>query len=199
VAPPPQQGRSRQKPPKGATVVLTGIAGVLGGILVFAIVANVVGTKADKADSPAATFDIGPADDRAKTIAKGGPILFQDLLNRSRDIYVQHLGGDDWRAFEAHAPGAARRCFLEWRAATRDVVDACDGRTFPADGTGLVQYPTRVDQRQHVVVDLRTPATTTIPTTTAPTATTTTTVVVVTEPTGPVSGAPVDEGPLLPS
>ena len=180
-------------------MVLTGIAGVLAGILIFAIVANVVGTKADKADSPAATFDVGPADDRAETIAEGGPILFQDLLNRSRDIYVQHLGGDDWRAFEAHAPGAARRCFLEWRAATRDFVDACDGRTFPADGTGLVQYPTRVDERHHVVVDLRTPATTTLPTTTTTTPTTTTTVASSTGPTAPESGPPLDEVPPLPS
>ena len=145
---------------------------------------------------------MGPADDRARTIAEGGPILFQDLLNRSRDIYVQHLGGDDWRAFEAHAPGAPRRCFLEWRAATREFVDACDGRTFPADGTGLVQYPTRVDERQHVVVDLRTAgATTTLPTTATTTTTpsTTTTVVSGPEPTGPVTSTSVDEAPPLPA
>jgi hypothetical protein len=155
-------------------VILTGIAGVLGGILVFAIVANVVGSGADKTDSAATTFDVGPADKRARTIARGGPILFQDLLNRSRDIYVQHLGGDDWRAFEAHAPGVPRRCFLQWRAPTREFVDACDGRTFPADGTGLVAYPARVDARQHVVVDLRRPADPAPPTTNPPSTTTTT-------------------------
>ena len=157
-------------------MVLTGIAGVLGGILVFAIVANVVGSSADKVDSAATTFDVGPAEQRARTIARGGPILFQDLLNRSRDIYVQHVGGDDWRAFEAHAPGAPRRCFLEWRADARQFVDACDGRTYPADGTGLVAYPTQVDDRQHVVIDLRQPApsTTSTTSTTQPTTTTTT-------------------------
>jgi len=153
-------------------VVLTGIAGVLGGILVFVIVANLVGTGADKPDSAAATFDVGSAEARARTIAAGGPILFQDLLGRSRDIYVQHLGGDDWRAFEAHSPGAPRRCFLEWRASSRELVDACDGRTFPADGTGLLAYPARVDERKHVVVDLRQPVAT--PTTMAPTTTVTT-------------------------
>ncbi len=161
-------------------MVLTGVAGVLGGILIFAIVANLVGSGADQTDSPAATFDVGPAEQRARTVARGGPILFQDLLNRSRDIYVQHLGDVDWRAFEAHAPGAPRRCFLEWRASTRDFVDACDGRTFPADGTGLVHYPTRVDGRGHVVVDLRSPdtaTTTTTSTTVSTTATTTTTTV----------------------
>ncbi len=154
-------------------MVLTGIAGVLGGILVFVIVANLVGSRADQPDSPAATFDVGPAESRARTIAEGGPILFQDLLNRSRDIYVQHLGGDDWRAFEAHAPGAPRRCFLEWQAASRQFVDACDGKVYPADGTGLVAYPARVDERDHVVVDLRSPATTTTPTTSTTTSTST--------------------------
>jgi hypothetical protein len=164
-----------QRTPKGTTVILTGIAGVLGGILVFAIVANLVGSSADKVDSAATTFDVGPADQRARTIARGGPILFQDLLNRSRDIYVQHLGDDDWRAFEAHAPGAARECFLEWRSATREFEDACDGRAFPADGTGLVSYPARVDERQHIVVDLRQPVTATTTTTTTTTTTPTTT------------------------
>lgn len=159
-------------------MVLTGIAGVLGGILVFAVVANLVGSGADSADSPAATFDVGPAESRARTVARGGPILFQDLLGGSRDIYVQHLGGDDWRAFEAHAPGAARRCFLEWRSPTRTFVDGCDGRSFPADGAGLVHYPTRVDERDHVVVDLRTPVTTTTTTTTTPSTTVTTTTTV---------------------
>ncbi len=167
------------------TVVLTGIAGVLGGILVFVIVANLVGSRADNADSPAATFDVGPADDRARTIAEGGPILFQDLLNNSRDIYVQHLGADDWRAFEAHAPGAPRRCFLEWRPARRDFVDGCDGTTFPADGTGLASYPTRVDGRRHVIVDLRTPATTTVPSTSTSTTTPTTSTTPTSEPTAP--------------
>jgi len=156
-------------------VVLTAIAGVLGGILVFAVVANVVGSGADKPDSAAATFDVGPAEERAASIARGGPILFQDLLGGSRDIYVQHLGGDDWRAFEAHSPGAPRRCFLEWRPPSRDFADACDGRRFPADGSGLVAYPARVDEREHVVVDLRQPAASTTTSSTSSTSTSTTT------------------------
>jgi hypothetical protein len=170
-----------QRTPRGTTVILTGIAGVLGGILVFAIVANLVGSSADKVDSAATTFDVGPADQRAETIAEGGPILFQDLLNRSRDIYVQHLGDDEWRAFEAHAPGAPRRCFLEWRAATREFVDGCDGRSFPADGTGLVSYPVRIDENDHVVVDLRQPSPATT-TTSPPTSTTSTTPTTMPEP-----------------
>ena len=171
-------------------MVLTGIAGVLGGILVFVVVANLVGSRAGTTDSPAATFDVGSAESRARTIAQGGPILFQDLLNRSRDIYVQHLGDADWRAFEAHAPGASRQCFLRWRPATRDFVDACDGRTFPADGTGLVQYPARVDGRRHVVVDLRLPA---------PATTTTTTTTATSSSTTPTTTTEVPESPAAPA
>ncbi|HVF14873.1 MAG TPA: hypothetical protein VM942_09760 [Acidimicrobiales bacterium] len=167
--------RPVQRTPKATSVLLTAVAGVLGGILVFAIVANLVGSGADKPDSAAATFDVGPAEERARTIASGGPILFQDLLGSSRDIYVHHLGGDEWRAFEAHSPGAPRRCFLEWRTPAGEFVDACDGRTFPADGAGLVSYAAQVDDRRHVIVDLRQPVSASSSTTTPTTATTTTT------------------------
>ena len=148
---------SPSKRPSGTTVVLTAVAGVIGGILIFVVVVNLVGTSADKPDSAAATFDIGPAEQRARAVAEGGPILFQDLLDRSRDIYVQHLGDDRWIAVEAHSPGAPRRCVLRWEASTRTFVDPCDGRTYPADGTGLVTYPTTVNDRKRVVVDLRAP------------------------------------------
>jgi hypothetical protein len=137
--------------------VLTAVAGVLGGILIFVVVVNLVGTGADKPDSRAATFDVGPADQRARAVAEGGPILFQDLLDRSHDIYVQHLGDADWIAVEAHSPGAPRRCVLRWEPSTRLFVDPCDGSTYPADGTGLVTYPATVNANQRIVVDLRTP------------------------------------------
>jgi hypothetical protein len=152
---PTPKGGSTSKRPSGTTVLLTAVAGVIGGILVFVVVVNLVGTSADEPDSAAATFDVGPAEQRARTVAEGGPILFQDLLDRSRDIYVQHLGDDRWVAVEAHSPGAPRRCVLRWDGSTRTFVDPCDGRTYPADGSGLVTYPTTVNDRKRVVVDLR--------------------------------------------
>lgn len=142
---------------KGAAMVITGIGGVAAGILIFVVVANLVRNTAKPSSLPSATFDVGPAKDRAKTVAEGGPILFQDLLDRSRDIYVQHLGGgnENWRAFDAHAPGAPRRCFLGWDRKAREFVEPCDGRRFPADGTGLVGYKTTVSPKGRVLVDLR--------------------------------------------
>lgn len=156
--PVPREARAR-------AILLTGVAGVLGGILLFVVVANVFGTGADSDESVAATFDIGPADERARTVAEGGPLLFQDPLGRGRDIYVQHLGGDDWQAFEARAPGAGPGCLLQWTPDAQEFVDPCDGRSYPADGAGLVQYPADVDDGERVVIDLRQPSS---PTTAAP-------------------------------
>jgi hypothetical protein len=139
-------------------MVLTGLGGVVAGILIFLVVLALAGPRSAK-QSANASFKVGPATRLAPEIARGGPLLFQDLLNHSRDIYVQNLGGGDWRAFEAHAPGAARSCVLRWRPEDRQFLDPCDGRTYPADGTGLTSFRTQVDKHGLVVVDLRTPLT----------------------------------------
>jgi hypothetical protein len=134
-------------------LVFTGLAGVGAGILVFLVVLALTGSRSSE-QTETATFEVGSAKRLATTVARDGPLLFQDLLNRSRDIYVQHLGGEDWRAFEAHAPGAPRRCVLRWERDERRFVDPCDGRAYPADGSGLTAYPTRVDRRGALIVDL---------------------------------------------
>ena len=59
--------------------------------------------------SQKATFKVGSAKRLAVVVARDGPLLFQDPLNRSRDIYVQHLGDDDWqRGFEVTLLSAIR-------------------------------------------------------------------------------------------
>lgn len=148
----PATGRPR-RPSPGLRVVVA-LGGVAVALVLFLVVAKVAGPKStDQAGS--ALFRVGSAQRWAKAVAEDGPILFPDLLGGSRDIFLQHLGGDDWRAFEAHAPGAPRRCLVEWRPDSRQFVDACDGRAFPADGTGLVSYPASVDSKGQLVVDLR--------------------------------------------
>ena len=134
-------------------MILTGLGGVVAGVLLFLLVLALTGPRSAR-QSSRATFKVGSARSLAKTVAQDGPLLFQDLLNRSRDIFVNHLGGDEWRAFEAHAPGAPRRCTLKWRPETRDFVDPCEGRAFPADGSGLRSYPTHVAKDGLLVVDL---------------------------------------------
>ena len=150
----PQSGPARsRKPPSGRTLVLTGLGGVAAGVLLFLLVLAVTGSRSGR-QSENARFKVGSAERLAGTVARQGPLLFPDLLNRSRDIYVNHLGGEDWRAFEARAAGAPRRCTLTWRQESRDFVDPCDGRIFPADGTGLTSYPATVTEDGLLVVDL---------------------------------------------
>jgi hypothetical protein len=145
------------------TVLFTAIGAVVAAALLFAVVARVSTTaatssgKTDSEGNRVAQFELGRAKDFAPTIARGGPILLPDPQGRSRDIFVQHLGGTDWRAFEARAAGAPRRCVLSWQQDAREFRDPCDGRVYPADGTGLVSFPTVVNDDGDVVVDLSHP------------------------------------------
>jgi hypothetical protein len=103
------------------------------------------------------TFRVGAAKSLERRIrADGFPLLFQDLRNKSIDIYVDHQDGkpfyEGWRAFEAHAPGAPRRCQLQFAA--DEYRDPCDGKTYPATGQGLRRFEANV-VKGFVVVDLR--------------------------------------------
>jgi len=137
-------------------MVLTGLGGVAAGVAIFLVVLALAGPKSTEQASTA-TFRVGKAESLARTVERTGPMLFQDLLGGSRDIYVQHLGGDQWRAFEAHAPGQPRTCFLRWQPASRHFTDTCTGLTYPADGAGLVSYEAGPDAEGTLVVDLTTP------------------------------------------
>jgi hypothetical protein len=150
----PTQARRR-------TVLFTAVGAVIAAALLFAVMARVTSTTATPAGGSGdrtAQFELGKAADYAKTIAKDGPLLFPDPQGRSRDIYIQHLGADAWLAFEARVPGAPRQCVLKWEQASRRFVDPCDGRVFPPDGTGLVSFPTTVNDKGKVVVDLSKPS-----------------------------------------
>lgn len=150
--PPAQRPRTR-------VLVATALGALAAALLVMAIVARVgtgTGGSGNSAgggrDTP--RFDVGPASQRAESIARSGPILFPDPRGGTRDIFVQHLGGDRWLAFEARAAGAPRQCVLRWDGSARTFSDPCDGTTYPADGTGLVSFPAAVDERGRVTVDL---------------------------------------------
>jgi hypothetical protein len=103
------------------------------------------------------TFKVGPAKTLERRIrADAYPLLFQDLRNKSIDVYVDHQRGkpfyEGWRAIEAHAPGARRKCQLEWTGTAYK--DPCDGEMYPASGEGLRRFEAKVVKGQ-VVVDFR--------------------------------------------
>jgi hypothetical protein len=154
----------------GSAAILVAAGGVLAGFLLFLGVMNVIGSGRTRSEGTE-RFVLGKAESLADTVARQGPLLLPDPLGRGRDVWVQHLGGSDWRTFGAHPPGAPSRCVVHWQADRRVFVDRCSGREHPADGSGLVSFPTVVDDEGRVVIDLRDPRP---PTTLVPEATPTT-------------------------
>ena len=145
----------RRRP--STVIVVTGAVGVLAGVLVFVGVAHLSGSGKAPSRMAPPVFVVGKASAQARLVNRYGPLLFQDPVGGGRDIYVQHLRGDSWRAFQARAPGAPRRCQLRWRPPTGDFVDPCNGHAYPADGSGLTSYPTSIDRKGNLTVDLRSP------------------------------------------
>ena len=148
--------------PRPGTVAVTALGAVAVGLLLFLIVVRLAGSSGAgggrQASKSTREFDVGSAKDRASTIRRDRtPLLFPDPAGNGRAIYVQHLGDTSWAAFEARPPGADERCSVRWRVESQHFVDPCTGSTYPADGTGLVSYPTRIDEGGHLLVDLRAP------------------------------------------
>jgi hypothetical protein len=110
-------------------------------------------------------FDAGKVENIAKAIDKGHglPILYQDLVGRDRNLFVQHRGKDPktgWTAFGAFDPDKPS-CTVGIDRQEEVLVDACDAaRTYPKDGTGLRRYSTAVEGGR-LYVDLNGTGTTT--------------------------------------
>ena len=103
------------------------------------------------------TFRVGSARSLERRIrADDFPLLFQDLRDKSIDVFVDHHRGkpfyEGWRAIEAHAPGAKRTCQLEWTGSGYE--DPCSGKTYPASGKGLRRFEAKV-VKGFVVVNFR--------------------------------------------
>ena len=136
--------------------MVTGVAAVVFGIVIFALASNLMRTASESAPTGGVEFDVGSAEARRRVVERDGPLLFQDPLDRGRDIYVQYSDGPGWTAFAARPAGAPQRCVLAWQRAERRFLDPCSGATYPADGAGLASYPARVDDDGRLRVDLRT-------------------------------------------
>jgi hypothetical protein len=100
-------------------------------------------TVTPKGPFTAEDFEVGRVDRLVERV----PFPLQDPLGRGRHIFVQHLGDDEeegWLALSAYAPGQDdETCALVWSG--EEFRDPCTDETFPPDGTGLDDYPTRVD------------------------------------------------------
>jgi hypothetical protein len=110
-------------------------------------------------------FDAGKVSAIADSIADedGLPILYQDLVGRDRNLYVQHLSTDDakgWVAFGAFDPDEPS-CGIALDRDRKVLYATCDeDRTYPLDGTGLRSYPVTVEDGR-LYVDINETATST--------------------------------------
>jgi len=137
----------------GATAVV--LALVIGGMILYLVSRDDIDVRLGDD-----RFEDINAESAAEEIAERGPILFQDLVGGSRDIFLQHLGDDHeqgWYAFDVRPPGEPRECQAVWQPDEEQFAD--NGRcsttfTVPADGTGLPQYPATVNDDGNVVIDL---------------------------------------------
>ncbi len=128
------------------------VAMLIAAVTVFAILLTVLAlrvatTPNSDVNLGSDTFRVGHGQALERRIrADRYPLLFQDLRNKSIDIFVDHEKGkpfyEGWRAIEAHAPDAPRTCTLAWNG--DGYTDPCTGATFPADGTGLRRFRTKV-------------------------------------------------------
>jgi hypothetical protein len=103
-------------------------------------------------------FDAGKVSNIADRIRDDGglPILYPDLTNRQRNLFVQHLAEKDrdgWVAFGAFDPKDPS-CGVALDREAKRLVDECTKATYPLDGTGLRFYPTKVDEDDRLQVDL---------------------------------------------
>jgi hypothetical protein len=144
-------------------IVTAALLAVATAVLLVIFVLRLSESPGAKVQLGDPVFEVGQVRRLAPPIRRQGPLLFPDLLRRNRTVYVQHLGDEPtqgWLAFEAHRPDGPASCQLRWRPASTDFVDPCDGRTYPADGTGLVQFKTEVRNKKKagatLYVDLRT-------------------------------------------
>jgi hypothetical protein len=149
---------SRPGPRRPTAVLLVTVLILLTAILLVVFFVQLSNRPGGTVNIGSTEFDLGKATNIAPHIAKDGPLLLPALRGSQLNIWVQHLGSDPahgWLAFEADAPGEARTCLLTWNGSRQEFTDPCGAQAFPADGTGLNQFATRVDQKGHVIVDLR--------------------------------------------
>jgi hypothetical protein len=145
------------------------VAGV--GVAVALLLAFLVAQAAHRGDVDIKLgddrFDAGQVESIAEAIDDGDglPLLYQDLVGRDRNLYVQHLDDNPrrgWVAFGAFDPDDPS-CAVGLDRVAGVLVNACDPDvTYPLDGTGLRYYPAVVeDGRLYVDINERSTTTTT--------------------------------------
>ncbi len=144
------------------------ILAVLTAVLLLVFVLRLARQPGGKVNLGDPEFHLGRASVFAPIVGSKGPLIFPPLRHGSVTLYVQHVAADPtkgWLAFGALPPGEIdEKCLVQWRPLTHDFTNPCTQTRYPADGTGLDQYPVRVDPSGQVIINLRQSIGTTPPT-----------------------------------
>jgi hypothetical protein len=133
-------------------LILGGIAAVVVAVVVTGAVLALVTSGTARVQRAQGLFRISNATRLAEEVDRDGPLFFPDPNRHQHvDIWVQHLGGNDWVALYAFPPGVD--CRVQWQPATRDF--SCGGHAYPPGGGDLVHFPATVDDKDRLVIDLR--------------------------------------------
>lgn len=166
VSSPKQVARRSPRPNKRRTsrwAIIVGILSVLAGFGLMFFIASLAGSGDIELNLGDEIFEVGQVNRMTKAIAEDGPFLIADASpNRTRDIFLQHIGNDPengWLAFAARADGTTRKCTLQWDPSKQDFVDPCSNTRYPPDGKGLTGYIVKVRDSK-LYVDLRIPEST---------------------------------------
>lgn len=114
------------------------------------------------------TFQVGNVERVAAQIVEGGPVMYPDLRdpNGTRSIVLDHQGDEPavgWRVFYAYPADRDASCLAEQVPGTRVFID-CDGRRLEVEALARpVDARPLVENKVMLYIDLRRPATTTVP------------------------------------
>lgn len=150
----------RRSAKRGAAFATSAAVAALLATLFIGVMVKLASSGAVKNQLGESTFVAGRTRDYAPQIKRNGPLLFNDLSGGSRQVFLQHLGGDrklGWIAIQAHIDGEPKTCVLQWNQGDRRFHDPCGATSYPADGTGLVRYRVTVRPSDRLDIDLRTP------------------------------------------
>jgi len=153
----PKRKKSRSR---GVAFAASAAVAAVLATLFIGVMVKLAQSGAVKNQLGESTFVAGRTRDYAPQIDAAGPLLFNDLGGGTRQVFLQHLGGDrklGWVAIQGHVDGEARTCVLQWHQDDHLFHDPCRGSTYPADGTGLVRYAVTVEPSDRIDVDLRRP------------------------------------------
>ncbi len=141
--------------PQLRAVVIAAI-GIIGGMALVFVVAS-SGSQDDSGlqfQLGDQEFEAGVATLQAEEIDDNGPITYPDVASDDQPIWVQHLGDDAERGWYAFLAVVDDGCIVQWEADIEEFVD-CNGVSYLADGTGLYQFPVRIDDGD-LFIDLST-------------------------------------------